>query len=86
MAQATSDIHTTEDPKEAAKRRAKLTVEAIACYDAHASDGQEPTSSFDSLTSASAAYLSDVATRSGVICMVYDIDILMAGQTGINPI
>ena len=42
---------------------ARLAVEAIASFDAHASDGQEPTSSSDLLSYVGATYLSNVVAR-----------------------
>ena len=54
MAQATVDSSTTGDPEETTKRRARLAAEAIASFDAHASDGHEPTTSSDSPISAGA--------------------------------
>ena len=41
VAQATVDPSTTEDPKKAARRRARLAAEAIASFDAHALDIRE---------------------------------------------
>jgi hypothetical protein len=52
-----------EDLEEAAKRRQMFAVEAIASFDAHALDGHEPTTSYDSPASAGTAYLLDVAAR-----------------------
>jgi hypothetical protein len=95
VAQATVDPFTTEDPEEAAKRRARLATEAIASFDAHASDGHEPTTSYDSQVSAGATYLSDVAARPvrehrgiqhGVVRMVNDSGILMVSRAGGNTI
>ena len=95
VAQATADLLTTEDPVEAANRRARLVVEAIASFDAHALDGQDPTSSYDSPAFASATYLSDVAARFarerrgirlGVVRMVNDFGILMVSRDGGDPI
>ena len=95
VANATTDLPTTEDPEEAAKRRARLAEEAIASFDAHTLDGQEPTSSYHSPAFASAAYLSDVAARParerrgirpGVVRMVNDSGILMVSRAGGNPI
>jgi hypothetical protein len=95
VAQATTDIPTMEDPEEAAKRRARLVEEAIASFNAHTLNGQEPTSSYHSPASAGAAYLSDVAARParerrgirpGVVRMVNDSGILMVNRAGGNPI
>jgi hypothetical protein len=95
VAQATVDLPTMEDPEEAAKRRARLAEEAIASFDAHTLDGQEPTSSYHSPASSGAAYLSDVTARHarerrgirlGVVQMVNDSGILMVRRAGGNPI
>jgi hypothetical protein len=45
VAQATVDPSTTDNHEEAAKRRARFAAEAIASFDAHASDGHLPTTS-----------------------------------------
>jgi hypothetical protein len=65
MAQVTVDPSTTNNLEEAAKPRARFVAEAIASFDAHASDGHEPTTSCDSLASAGAAHLLDVTARAG---------------------
>ena len=89
------NLPTTEDPEEAAKRRARLAEEAIASFDVHAWDGQKPTSSYHSPASAGAAYLFNIAARParerrgvrpGVVQMVNDSSILMVSQAGGNPI
>ena len=91
VAQTSVDLPTTEDPEEAARWRARLATEAIASFDAHASDGQEPTSSYDSPTSASTAYFSNVTTRlvckrqgiqPGMVHMVNDSGILVVSRAG----
>ena len=60
MAQTTTNLPITEDLEEAARRQVRLAAEAIASFDAHASDGQESTISYDSLASVEATYLSDI--------------------------
>ena len=91
VAQATVDPSSTEDPEKAGKQRARLAAEAIASFDAYASNGPEPTTSYDSPVSAGAAYLSGVAARSarerrnirpGVVRMVNDSGILVVGRAG----
>jgi hypothetical protein len=91
VAQATTNRSTTEDHEETAKRRARLATEAIASFDAHASDGHEPTTSYDSTISAGAIYLSDVAARPAherhiirpcVVRMVNDTGILVVSRVG----
>ena len=57
MAQNTADLPTTEDLEETARPQARFAVEAIVYFDAQASDGQEPTSSYDSPAYAGEAYL-----------------------------
>ena len=93
VAQATTDIFVSEDLEEVAKRRARLAAETIASFDAHASDDRAPTTSCDLLVSTETIYLSDVAAgsacerrgiRSGVMCIVNDIGILVLSQTGGN--
>ena len=95
VAQATADFPTTEDPEEAARWRVGLVVEAIASFDAHASDGQEPTSSYDSRASAGTTYLSNVAAQPickhrgiqpSVVSMVNDSCILVVSRVGGNTI
>lgn len=95
VAQATVDPFTMEDPDDTAKRRARFAAEAIVSFDAHASDGPEPTTSCDSPVSAGAAYLSDVAARParerrsirpGVVRMVNDSGILVVSRAGGNTI
>lgn len=69
----------------------RLAVEAIVSFNVQASNGQKPTTSYDSPTSAGTIYLSDVATRLACICqgicpnvvhMVNDSGILMVSPTG----
>ena len=93
VAQTTTDILTSEDPEDVAKRQARLAAETIASFDAHTSDDRAPTTSYDLAVSAGAAYLSDVAARpahkhrgirSGVVCMVNDTGILVVSRTGGN--
>ena len=95
MAQATADLHTTEDPEEVARRQGKFAAEAIASFDAHASDSQMPTTSYDSPASAGATYLSDVVARPackrrgirlGVLRIVNDFDILIVSRARGNII
>lgn len=52
-----------EDHEKAARRQARLATEAIISFDTHTLDGKEPTSSYDSPTSAEAIYLSKLAAR-----------------------
>ena len=94
-AQAIADLPTTKDPKEMARRRAKLATEAIASFDAHALDSQMPTTSYDSPTSVGATYLYDVVVRlvrkhrgiqPGVVRMVNDSSILVVSRAGGNII
>ncbi len=73
VAQAAADLPTTKDPEEVAKRRARLAEEAIASFDAHILDGQEPTSFYHSPASASATYLSDVAARPAASVEAFDL-------------
>ena len=89
VAQTITNLPITKDSEEAARRRARLATEAIASFDAHASDGQELTTSYDLPASAGATYLSDVAARParerrvirhGVVRMVNDFDILVVTQ------
>ena len=63
VAQATADLLTTEDPKEAARWRVRLAAEAIASFNTHTSNGLEPTSTYDSSTFTGAIYLLDVVAR-----------------------
>ena len=95
MAQATAHLPTTEDPEEAARRRTRLVAETIAFFDAHALDGQEPISSYNSPASASTTYLSDVAARPtrerqgiqpGFVRMINNSNILVVSRAGGNPI
>ena len=95
MAQATVDPSSTEDPKEAARRRTRLVVEAIMSFDAHSLDSQKPTTSYDSLASAGQAYLLNVVvwpTREhrsiwhGLVHMVDDSDILVVSRARGNAI
>ena len=64
VTQATTEILAFEDPEEVAKRRARLAAETIVFFDTYTSDDRTPTTSYDLLVFAEAAYLSDVATRS----------------------
>jgi hypothetical protein len=95
VAIATVDLSTTEDHEEAGRWRTRLAAEAITFCDAHASDGHEPTTSYDSSVSVGTSYLSDVAARSvrerrdirpGVVRMVNDSGILVVSQAGDNAI
>ena len=95
VAHATVDLFTMEDPDDMAKQGARLAAEAIASFDAHASDGHEPRTSCDSPVSAGAAYLSDVAARPaherrnirpGVVHMVNDSGILVVSRARGNII
>ena len=95
MAQATADLHTTEDPEEVARRQGKFAAEAIASFDAHASDSQMPTTSYDSPASVGATYLSDVVARPacerrgirlGVLRIANDFDILIVSRARGNII
>ena len=95
VAQATADLHTTKDLEEAARWRARFAAEAIASFDIYASNGPEPTSSYDSPASAGAAYRSDIAAqpsrehqgiRLGVVHIVNDSNILVVSRTGGNTI
>ena len=63
VAQATTDIHVSEDHEEVAKRQARLAAEIITSLDAHTSDNKAPTIFYDLLVSAGAAYLSDMAAK-----------------------
>ena len=73
----------------------KMNMVFIASFDAHASDGQEPNTSYDSPTSAGATYLSNVpawptrecrSIRPGVMHMVNDLGILVVSRAGSNAI
>ena len=98
MAQATAYLLIKEDYEEMAGRRRKFIAEAIACLDAHAVDGQDPTSSYNSLTSANKIYHSNVATRTTrerrgihrgicqIVRMVNEFGILMVSEARGNPI
>ena len=95
VTQATADLHITGDPKEVAKRRARVVIEAITSFDALVFDGKKPTSSYDSPAFADAAYFSDGAApparelrgiRFGVVRIVNDSSILVVNWAGGNPI
>ena len=64
VAQATTNILASEDPKEVAKQRARLAAKTIASFDIHTSDDRGPTTSNDSPESVEVAYVFDVAIRS----------------------
>ena len=61
--QATVDFHTAEDPKEAAKRRARFAAKTIASFDTHILDDRGATISYDSLESVGVTNLSNLAIR-----------------------
>lgn len=93
MAEAIVDLSITDDHEELARQQARLAAEAIAFFDAHALDGQEPTTFNDSSTFAGVFYLLDVAARRaherrgirpGVMRMVNDFGILVISQAGGN--
>ena len=73
MAQATADLSTTKDLEEAARRRPRLATKAIVFFDAHASNGQKPISSYNSQAPVGTAYLSDVTTNMLAIVKTFDL-------------
>ena len=95
VAEAITNIPTSEDPEEVAKRQARLVVETIASFDAHTLDDRGPITSYDSRESTGAIYPSDVATRlarerrsiqPNIVRMMNDIDILVVSRTGTIPL
>ena len=77
------------------RRGARFAAEAIASFDAYATDGKKPTLSYDSSASRSVAYLSDVVARPAyehqgirpiIVRMVNDSGILVVSRAGGNPI
>ena len=90
MAQAITDIPTSEDPKEVAKRRTRLVAKTIGSFDARTSDNRTPITSYDSLVFTGATYMSDIAARPtrerrdirpDVVCMVNHTGILVVNRT-----
>ena len=63
VAQDTMDIYGSENPKEVAEQQARLAIETIISFDAHASDDRAPTTSYELPVSTGAAYLSDFAIK-----------------------
>ena len=63
VAQATSNFIATEDLEKAIKRQTTLITKAIGSFNTNILDDRGPTTSYDSLESAGATYLSDVVAR-----------------------
>lgn len=57
------DIPINEDPKEVAKRPARLATEAIAFFDTHNLDDMGPSTSYDLPMAAGTPYLFNVVAR-----------------------
>lgn len=95
MDQTITDLPATENPKKTAKRRARLTIEAIASFDTQPSNDKGSTISYDSPESTWIIYLYDIVARFarkrrgiqvGIVRMVNDSYILMVSWTRGNTI
>jgi hypothetical protein len=92
VAQTTVDLSTTEDHEETKRRRARLAEEAIASFDAHASNNHEPITSYDLPASSGATCVAARFVRErrgirpGVVRMVNDSGILVVSRARGNAI
>lgn len=95
VVQAIINNPTMKDHADMIRQRARLATKAIATFNAHASDGQEYTSSYNLSVPIGTTYFSDVVARHArehqgirhdVVRIVNESGILMVSQIGGNII